>query len=265
MESSKPYTDGMKTKKSFVDFELLKKLSANGIKIKPSLLKFYKKFSIFLSFLFLIFVSAEAQTELKSFHANFTGMKVKLYWKTKTENNSNYFSVERSWNGKNFEVIGLVKATGNTTAGTDYSFIDKEYYSNVIYYCLKMTDRNGKEKLLGNIVAIQITEDVKEISIYPITNLPGAVYVDVSKLPGEQVIVDAIDAEGQKVASKKLNKTLNDAAFAMQTFYLLQKGEYSLIAFYDNQVLKSKLKVYDASLNFSENNTSVKNQVFTLK
>lgn len=263
MESSKPYQDGMKTKEKKVSFELLKKLSANGIILKPSLLKLYKKLSVFLTILFVCNF-ANAQTGLKSFSANFISQKVNLFWETSTENNSNYFSVERSWNGKDFETIGLVKASVKSAAATRYSFTDKDYYNNVVYYRLKITDRNSREKVLGNIISFQITEETKEISIYPITNLPGVVYLDLCKLNSEKIIVDVTDADEQKIVSKTLEKPNPSSAFEMRTVHLLIKGNYTITAFFDNIVLKNKLTVADPSMNVTENG-SPREKLFTLK
>lgn len=264
MSPIKPFEDGMKSNKKSITSELLKKFSANGITIKPSLLKLYKQLSVFLS-LFFISNVANAQAELGSFSANFNGRKAKLAWSTSWETNSNYFIVERSWNGKSFEPVGMVKAQGNPSAASNYSFIDKDYYDNVIYYRLKVADNAGQEKILGGIISIQLQEDVKQVSIYPIANVTTAVYMDVSKLSSDKIIVDAIDADGQKLISKQLNKLQSEVAIELKSQYLLQQGEYSLAAFFDNHVVKTKMSILDPSQNLSENTTGNKDQFFTLK
>ncbi|MEI9956490.1 MAG: hypothetical protein WDM90_09365 [Ferruginibacter sp.] len=47
-----------------------------------------------------------------------------LQWQTATEINSDYFNVERSSNGQDFEVIGKVKAVGNSSNIINYNFTD---------------------------------------------------------------------------------------------------------------------------------------------
>ncbi|HKR07162.1 MAG TPA: hypothetical protein VJY62_21170 [Bacteroidia bacterium] len=264
METTKPYEDGMKTKQKPFDFDLLKKLSSKGIKIKPSLLKLCKRLSVFLSFI-LIGNALYAQVDLKSFTANFTGTRVKLSWGSVTENNSNYYSVERSPDGKTFQKIGMVKAEGNMQSQTDYSFFDKDYFENVIYYRLKCMDNSGKEKSLAGIIAVQVKEDIKEAAIYPLANVPTRVYVDITKINQTRVIVDATDADGQKLANKQLDKSKNEMAIELKSSYLIQKGDYTLMAFYDNHVIKSKLIIRDPSTNFSEDISKSKPRLFTLK
>lgn len=265
MESTRPYQDGMKTRPKPLNFELLKMFSAKGIKIKPSLLKYCKRLSVFLS-LFFICIAVHAQTELKSFTANFTGSKTKLSWQLQAENNINYFSVERSPDGKTFETIGLVKATGNQQAQSGYSFVDKDYYDHVIYYRLKSLTNDAKEKALAGIIAVQIKDEIKETAIYPQSYIPIMVYVDISKINNDKIIVDATDADGQKLANRQLDKSQNEIAIALKSSYTIQNGEYTLTAFYENHILKTRLSIKDPSLNFSDvSNSPGRIQLFTLK
>ncbi|MEP7167751.1 MAG: hypothetical protein ABI855_00110 [Bacteroidota bacterium] len=264
MESTRPYQDGMKTKQKTLDFELLKKLSAKGIKIMPSLLKHCKRLSVFLS-LALIATASHAQVELKNFTAYFTGVKVKLQWNISTENNLNYYSVERSQDGKTFETIGMVKASGKEQTQAYYSFFDKDYFNNVIYYRLKSVNNAGKEKPLAGIIAVQIREELKEVAIYPLAYIPTRVYVDVSKINQPKIIVDVTDADQQKLANKQLGKAQNENAVEMKSSYSIQKGDYTLTAFYDNHIVKCKLVIKDPSMNISEDFSMIKTQLFTLK
>ncbi len=264
MGSTRPYDDGMKKKENQTDFELLKKLSSKGIRIKPSLLKLCKRLAVFLS-LVLIATLAHSQVELKNFTASFTGKKVKLYWGTITETNSNYYAVERSADGKTFQTIGMVKAADNSTSEINYSFFDKDYFEFTVYYRLKAVNNSGKEKPLAVIAAVQLMEDVKEIALFPPAYIPNRVYVDVSKINQSKVIIDVTDADGQKLSNKTLDKTLNETAVELKTAYCIQKGNYVMTAFYENHVMKSKLIIKDSSENFSEIKTSSKEKLFTLK
>jgi len=264
MEPIKPYQDGMKTKQKPLSFELLKMLSAKGIKIKPSLLKYCKRLSVFLSLL-SVCIAVHAQTELKSFKANFPGNKIKLEWNLMDENDINYFTIERSADGRTFETIGMVKSAGKKEGQSNYSFFDKDYYDHVIYYRLKSFSNDGKEKPLAGIVAVQIKEEIKETAIYPLAYIPNLIYVDISKINNNKVIVDATNADGQKLANQQLDKSQNEIAVALKSSPPIQKGEYTLTAFYDNHIIKTRLSIKDSSLNFSERMPSGKIQMFTLK
>jgi hypothetical protein len=66
-----------------------------------------------------------------------------LNWSTATEINSNLYSIERSFDGQQFEAIGQVKAVGNSTAISYYTFEDKEISDGIVYYRIKQIDLNG--------------------------------------------------------------------------------------------------------------------------
>ena len=61
---------------------------------------------------------------LISFTAEKNGQTVLLKWKTAQEQNSDRFEIERSADGRNFNTIGNVAATGNTNSIRNYSFTD---------------------------------------------------------------------------------------------------------------------------------------------
>jgi hypothetical protein len=83
--------------------------------------------------------SSPLPVELVSFTCSNTENGTLLQWKTASEFNSDYFTIERSGDGINFDSIGRVNAAGNSNVPTQYAFID----SNSGYYRLKMVDIDG--------------------------------------------------------------------------------------------------------------------------
>ena len=86
--------------------------------------------------------------ELLSFSGKyFLEGKVILKWTTSSESNNEYFSIDRSYDGKKFEVSGNILGTGNSSTKRSYEFIDypdlNKLTSSTIYYRLKQTDFNG--------------------------------------------------------------------------------------------------------------------------
>ncbi len=82
--------------------------------------------------------------QLVSFTAklNRSGL-VELTWVTATEVNNDFFSVERSIDGINFEEILQVKGAGNTNRTLSYKAVDGNPLTGVSYYKLKQTDYDG--------------------------------------------------------------------------------------------------------------------------
>ena len=81
--------------------------------------------------------------ELLTFTAERQFNDVAVNWTTATEINNDFFSIERSPNGNDWEVIGTIKGAGNSIHETDYVFIDKNPLTGTSYYRLKQTDFNG--------------------------------------------------------------------------------------------------------------------------
>jgi len=68
---------------------------------------------------------------------------VDITWTTATEINNDYFTIERSMNGVNFEALAEVDGAGNSTKTTSYNTIDNNPIKGVGYYRLKQTDYDG--------------------------------------------------------------------------------------------------------------------------
>jgi hypothetical protein len=94
---------------------------------------------------------------------------VENIWETEAETNNNYFTILRSSDGKEFEEIGKVKGSGNSTTVHRYSFTDEHPLQGTSYYRLKQTDYNGKSELFNPLsVFIGTTANaVDKVSVYP--------------------------------------------------------------------------------------------------
>ena len=68
--------------------------------------------------------------------------EVIVEWATATEENNDYFEVQRSSDGINFEVIDEIDGNGTTIYRQDYSYTDVQAPSGVTYYRLRQVDYN---------------------------------------------------------------------------------------------------------------------------
>lgn len=83
--------------------------------------------------------------ELLSFSASITdNHKVKLNWQTASEINNDYFTIERSTNGFDWEEIKKIDGSGNSSSNLNYSTIDENPYKGLSFYRLKQTDFDGQ-------------------------------------------------------------------------------------------------------------------------
>jgi hypothetical protein len=104
--------------------------------------------------------------ELLSFTARLTGSHVELNWITATETSNDYFLVERSADGLEFQPVEIVKGAGTTSQTTRYTSFDKNPFTGFSYYRLKQVDFDGAYQY-SQIIAIR--NDPSEIfSIAPV-------------------------------------------------------------------------------------------------
>jgi hypothetical protein len=82
--------------------------------------------------------------ELISFDAKLLERNVELTWQTASEQNNDYFVVERSQDGIDWEVIEQMNGAGNSTELISYKTYDFYPLSAVSYYRLKQVDYDGK-------------------------------------------------------------------------------------------------------------------------
>lgn len=85
--------------------------------------------------------------ELLGFEVELIGKDGFLSWNTASEINNDYFQVERSMDGQDFEAIGNLKGAGTTLEANSYQFTDAQValiaYPTV-YYRLKQVDFDGQ-------------------------------------------------------------------------------------------------------------------------
>ncbi len=98
------------------------------------------------SFTFSFNDPAAFPVELIDFTASVVNEKVILKWITASEINNDYFTIEKSKNGKDWIRVEEVKGNGNSTTNRYYSCFDHDPFSGVSFYRLKQTDFDGTFK-----------------------------------------------------------------------------------------------------------------------
>jgi hypothetical protein len=104
--------------------------------------------------------------ELLSLQATLLNEVVAISWITASEINNDYFDIERSRNGINFEKIGTKKGAGNSNATINYSLNDAAPFNGINYYRLRQIDYDGKYTY-SNIVDVNVPSYAFPVSIFP--------------------------------------------------------------------------------------------------
>jgi hypothetical protein len=125
--------------------------------------------------------------------------KVSVNWKTASETNNNYFTVERSSDGINFRIMGIVQGAGTSSQAINYSFVDAEPLNSTAFYRLEQTDFDGQSEYL-DMVASTCMEHEGMLSIYPNPN-NGHFIIDGAPMNASLVITSLV---GEKVYDDKI-------------------------------------------------------------
>jgi hypothetical protein len=104
--------------------------------------------------------------ELISFDGKLMEKAVKLAWQSATEINNDFFTLERSLDGRNYETIAIVKGQSTSYENHSYEYFDENPLFGVNYYRLTQTDFDGTFEVFDKILAIEYISDVK-VKVYP--------------------------------------------------------------------------------------------------
>lgn len=90
-----------------------------------------------------VYYSVLLPIELEYFNADISGEFVKLSWKTSTELNNEFFTIEKSADGIQFIELKKIPGAGYSTNEINYSCTDENPLNGTSYYRLKQTDSDG--------------------------------------------------------------------------------------------------------------------------
>lgn len=138
-----------------------------------------------------------------------------IIWKTASEVENNYFTIERSDDGYEFKSLAIVKGAGTTNEAHHYSWIDIAPLPGRSYYRLRQTDYDGLEKDLGILLLIN---EYAEPIIYP---NPVRTSILLDRLNSDEFSTIVItDMMGRIVPSKRIKNLINVEHLSSGTYLL---------------------------------------------
>lgn len=177
--------------------------------------------------------SGPLPVELLSFKAEAAESRVKLEWATATEQNNDFFTIERSTDGISFSSIATVDGSGNSSSTLEYSTEDPAPAEGLNYYRLRQTDFNGDYKYF-RIASVDYQYRTLYSSVYP--NPSTGNFIVESSIDTDYRIVDAA---GQLIRTFHTNAGNN---YSMQVSGL-ENGVYFLTGNSGKNVVQSKVVV----------------------
>lgn len=141
--------------------------------------------------------------EFISFTGNASPKGVLLNWSTASEKNNDYFTIEKSIDGKEWKMIAKVDGAGTTADKSMYQTTDKTS-SSLVYYRLKQVDFDGT---VTELKTIAVNNDyLSRISAYPNPAKDFIVVKGVDSINDIKII----DAMGVDQSNKAVVNDSND-------------------------------------------------------
>ena len=105
--------------------------------------------------------------ELLSFTAQKQSNNTRIIWTTASEENNDFFTIERSQDGEAWGAFAIILGAGNSNRILEYEVVDYEPIEGTTYYRLKQTDYDGAFSY-SDVVVVYMDEKVLiPISVYP--------------------------------------------------------------------------------------------------
>lgn len=169
---------------------------------------------------------------------------VNLDWTTASETDNDYFTVERSADGRNFETVTTVDGAGNSNSLLSYKTTDEKPYSGTSYYRLKQTDMNGEAKYSDIQVVHLEKHSLLELALSPNPNNGITLNVGLATEKQQDVQLTVYNALGHKCYGQQIAVTHAGMAwYPVQFLDQLEPGVYMVNATVNNNTLTKKLIV----------------------
>lgn len=164
--------------------------------------------------------------ELTSFNANCTENATTINWQTASEHNSATFEVEKSRDGSNWALLAVIPAAGNSSSILDYSVVDDEKASAIVYYRLNQIDIDGDSKMYGPISANCNDSESFDAMVYP-NPAQDLITLKLTNNETQNVSIQLIGSDGKVIY--QITQLLNVGSTILPlSIEELKSGIYSL-------------------------------------
>jgi uncharacterized repeat protein (TIGR01451 family) len=152
-----------------------------------------------------------------------------LKWITESETDNAYFEIQRSNDGVHFEYRGKVAGNGTTSLTKQYDYNDEiNGLFNVIYYRLKIIDKDGKYSF-SKIIALKINGNNtnEHFNVYP-NPFYSDVKIELMGARKETGMIRFITFEGKEVLRRSVEVEKGTNIIVLKDLNYLPRGNYIL-------------------------------------
>lgn len=179
--------------------------------------------------------------ELLEFKGRSEGPSNYLEWTTATEINNDFFTLERSADGYDFEQFAIVDGAGNSSIQIHYDKYDYNPFIGITYYRLKQTDFNGMFSY-SNIVALaNVLDKVSMGGIHP-NPTSGNISFDFFSPKNGTLQIKMIDNAG-RIVLDEIENIVQDQTKINFSINHFARGEYTMEVIFDKGDYTNQIKI----------------------
>lgn len=157
--------------------------------------------------------------ELINFQAEKENQSVVLNWSTAAEINNDYFQIERSKDGRDFESLATISGAGFSNQKIDYLHLDKEPRNGLNYYRLKQVDYDGNYSYSDIVSAnIEVKSEKVTISPNPIQGTELRASISLPKFMEANISIISLDGKILNQQFVQLESGINQIQLDVATY-----------------------------------------------
>ena len=178
---------------------------------------------------------------LLDFTAEVQLQQVLIRWTTESEIDNDYFTIERSADGQQHEVVGTVAGAGTSYSVQSYSLEDKNPLPGTSYYRLRQTDYDGQSEAFDWVAVSVAPEPAVEQAtlsidrVFPNPFSTSCTLAYTLSRPGP-VEVQVVDIQGTLLLSQTTPGYIGKNQYTLENVTNLRPGTYLLRITQNNTV-----------------------------
>ncbi|MEI7594577.1 MAG: T9SS type A sorting domain-containing protein [Bacteroidota bacterium] len=186
--------------------------------------------------------SASLPVSLLSFNAECNEYTAELEWKTASELNNNFFSVERSYDMQQWVTIGNVNSKGNSNSIQSYQLSDNtvDFNYQTIFYRLSQTDFDGQFEVF-NPIALSC-KDKELFEIISVDKDGSSLSIIYNGVIDESISIMLYTVAGQQIFNKNIISKKGTNKYYIRDIDF-KPGVYMLMLETSDKVLSKKLLI----------------------
>ncbi len=186
-------------------------------------------------------LSTPLPIQITRFDVGQKGGAVEVSWATSNELNADYFEVHRSKDGKEFEIVGKVKAAGTTSQPQNYSLQDNNPYDGTSYYRLTEIDFDGTIAY-SSVRAVTFDKLATQLFIYP-NPTSGNISLQLQNWNGGFATIAITDLMGKIIFNSQVALSDTQGTYTLDLPESTQAGIYIITVKDTTHSITSKVVV----------------------